>query len=161
MLGQRLRHAGYKAFVANGVDDEINNFYGKGNVSAVLGGDEFKEGLVKREAELKVSGDLCESVMERPSSALVIQAISTVFDVLPQSLLHRQSGRQKANMPRKMAMYCCQRYGDIPLIEIAEEFGLAGVGGVSSAISDIKRRLVLGEFTGEVRAVEKHLCVMK
>ncbi len=93
MLGQRRRYAGYKAFVAHGVDDEINNFYGKGNVSAVLGGDEFKQELVKREADLQVSGDLCEAVMERPSVAVVVQAICMVFDVLPQSLLQRQPGR--------------------------------------------------------------------
>jgi chromosomal replication initiation ATPase DnaA len=56
-------------------------------------------------------------------------------------------GRGASNTPRKVAMYVAQQVGDHRLSDIAEYFGLQHYGGVSSAISDICRRL----------RVEKHL----
>jgi chromosomal replication initiation ATPase DnaA len=50
-------------------------------------------------------------------------------------------GRGASNTPRKAAMYVAQQVSDHRLSDIAEYFGLQHYGGLSSAISDISRRL--------------------
>lgn len=161
MLGQRRRYAGYKEYVELGVDDEIERFYGQGNLAGVLGGDDFKEALTEDVKDITVNGDLSLAIRERPSAEEVIQAVSKVFNVSSLSVIQRKSGRQLANDPRKVAIYCCQTYGDLPLKVIAKAFELNHIGSASSAISDIRKRLMVGELKVELRKVERNLNFIK
>ena len=45
MLGKRQRYAGYKAYVEQGCDAEIQRFYRKGNLASVMGDKTFREQL--------------------------------------------------------------------------------------------------------------------
>ena len=62
MLGQRNRYAGYRAYVAQGNEEEFLQFYNKGNLAGVLGGKTFREDIKEREDELRVSGDLSQAL---------------------------------------------------------------------------------------------------
>lgn len=47
MLGQRQRFDAYRAFVASGGDEELLQFYAKGNNATVIGDKEFREAIAE------------------------------------------------------------------------------------------------------------------
>lgn len=161
MLGQRRRYAGYKAYVELGVDEEIETFYGGGNLAGVLGGEDFKELLSQDAKVVAAVNDFPNVIRERPSVKAIIQIVSKVFDVHPLTIRQRRPGRQIANEPRKVAIYCCQNYADLSLKSIAKEFGLNHAGSESSVISDIRKKLMKGELKKELGEIEVVFGIIK
>ena len=161
MLGKKQKYAGYKAFVGAGIDEDTAIFYNKGNTASVLGDLEFKEFIMTHKAEMAVSGELSQALSTRPSSDSIVLSIAEIFNVVDSSITARVSGRQKVNLPRKVAMYCCQEFGDIPLKSIANKFGLKQVGSVSSSIHHVRECLMKGELTKELELVRNHLGIIK
>jgi len=41
----------YRAFVTQGIDDDMKRFYGKGNISTVLGNPSFKKNIIKQSSQ--------------------------------------------------------------------------------------------------------------
>lgn len=161
MLGMRKRYAGYKAYVEAGVDDEIEAFYSKGNIASILGGKGFREFIATNESKLQVSGDLSKAVSERPDFSEIVSVVAKVFEVSNESITQKLRGRQPKNRARKVAIYCSQRIGDMPLNEIADGFGFNHTGGVSSAIASVKKDLEEGKLKKEIKLIMKGLNSMK
>ncbi len=161
MLGHRQQYAGYKAYVEQGVDDELRAMYGKEYLPSVLGDHVFKSMLAKKHKQLHVSGNLVKALSNRPVVREILRAVANRLHVTVASLTGRQSRRPSSNLPRKFAMYCCQQLGDVPLQEIARVFGLTHVGSVSSSVQAIKSQLEAGYLRAELNKVRKDLGVMK
>ncbi|NOZ55061.1 MAG: hypothetical protein GXP08_18300 [Gammaproteobacteria bacterium] len=134
ILGSKQKYVSYKTFVDLGTDDETQSFYSKGNIRSVIGNKSFKEMLTKQKKKLKVNVDLSQLLSDRPAIDDIISAVANAYEVERCDIKKRKSGCQIANMPRKVALYLCQHYGDVPLSVIAQTFGLNHVGSVSSAI---------------------------
>ena len=160
-LGQRDRYEGYRAFVEQGNDEPLLRFYAKGNIAAVLGDGEFRETIARDKETMSVSGDLARALSERPDAASIVSTVASVFNVSETQIVTRRRGRQKLNVPRQVAMYCCQQFGDMPVKAIAEYFGLAHVGSVSPAVASVKRRLEGGELHKELGQIRKHFNFIK
>jgi hypothetical protein len=77
----------------------------------------------------------------KPRIDELVSAVAVYFDTKIEFLTKSAKGRGASNTPRKVAMYVAQQLGDHRLSDIAEYFGLQHYGGVSSAISDLTRRL--------------------
>ncbi|MFT5609414.1 MAG: chromosomal replication initiation ATPase DnaA, partial [Parvicella sp.] len=77
----------------------------------------------------------------KPTIDELVSQVAAYFDTKIDFLTKSLKGRGASNTPRKVAMYVAQQVGDHRLSDIAEYFGLQHYGGVSSAISDISRRL--------------------
>ena len=161
MLGRKQCYAGYRAYVEAGIDDELRHFYGKGNMAAILGDKGFRASLAEEKETLHVSGDLSRMLSDRPDAAAIVRAVAKVFGVREAAISERQQGRQSANLPRKVAIYCCQHWGNLSLKAIADHFGLAHPGSVSPAVADIKKRVASGELRRALREAAKELSVMK
>ncbi len=161
MLGHRHQYTAYKAYVEQGVDDELRALYGKEYLPSVLGDHVFKETLAKKQAKLHVSGDLRKALSNRPVVREILQAVANRLHVTVASLTRRQLGRPSSNLPRKFAMYCCQQLGDVPLKEIARVFGLTHEGSVSPSVQAMKSRLRAGDLQSEFNKVRKDLGIMK
>jgi len=141
MLGKKRKYEAYKAFVALGTDEETLSFYNKGNLASIIGEKSFKEKLSKQKAKLKVNVELAQLLSERPTADDIIRAVAKAYKIQISDIKERKTGRQMANLPRKVAIYLCQQYGDMPLNAIAQTFGLGHAGSVSPAIRDIKHEL--------------------
>lgn len=161
MLGRRQRYEGYRAFVEKGNDQDLLQFYAKGNMATVLGDKDFREALAEEREEMSVSGDLARALSERPDAGKIVSAVAAVFKVPEQGIVNRQRGRQQANLPRQMAMYCCQQLGDMSLIDIANYFGLSHAGSVSPAVASIKNRLQERKLGKELEKVRTYLNIIK
>jgi chromosomal replication initiation ATPase DnaA len=79
--------------------------------------------------------------MGKPTIDELVSEIVVYFDTKIEFFTKSAKGKGARNTPRKVAMYVTQQVGDHRLNDIAEYFGLQHYGGVSSAISDIPRRL--------------------
>ena len=77
------------------------------------------------------------------------------------TLLKAQHGRKQANQARKVAMYCCQYYGDYKLKEIAEIFGLSHPGSVSTALHDVRMLIKSGRLLNQMRQIERNIVIKR
>ena len=90
-----------------------------------------------------------------------MDALSKVFNVRRESIKEPVSGRRHANVPRKLAIYCCQHYADLSLKEIADYFGYSNPGSVTGAVHSVKRAISAKELVEELREVRKALDLEK
>jgi len=153
LLGSKQRYAGYRAFVEQGVDEEIETLYNRGNYPAVLGSDGFRAWLY----EDKLPELDAETRVARLSHALSLKTITDqVADAYGESesqLRAVRRGNRKGLESRKVAMYLCQRVGGATLDEIAGYFGLTHRGGVSFVLHQIKHQKAENDRLG--RQIEK------
>lgn len=161
MMGCRHRYRGYKEFVLEGNDPGIEKFYSKGNIASIIGDRSFKQAIFEEKEKLKVSGSLPRVLSERPDLAVIVAAVGKVFATDVETITNKKVGRQRLNVARQVAMYCCQQMGDHTLKQIASHFTLAHEGGVSPAIRAVKVKLAAGELSKEIRELEKLLGIMK
>lgn len=161
MLGQRNRYEAYRAFVEQGNDAAFLRFYSKGNVASILGEKAFRAAIQEEREQLQVSGDLSRALSDRPDMTSIVAAVAKVFKTTPQEIVQRRTGRQLANLPRQMAIYCCQQLGDQSLKSLAAYFHLTHPGSVSPAVASIKERLKLGEMVEQYEKVKRHLNIIK
>ncbi|NKB81902.1 MAG: hypothetical protein GKS05_08460 [Nitrospirales bacterium] len=161
MLGHRQKYVGYRSYVEDGLDEDTKRFYDKGNTAIILGDTEFKAFLANNKEKMMISGELSQVLSAKPSAKMVVTAVARVYGVKPSSLLKRQRGRQQANLPRKVAIYCCQQYGDMPLKAIASLFELTHAGSVSPAVQAIQQLSNAGELKGQLQLIKRSLDIIK
>ena len=130
----------YRLFMKNKeISKELLEFYSKQRLVPVLGDEVFINKL--QLSDLAEETPRQDRVNQRPSITKILTEVADAFDVSVNALLALKKGRGLQNTPRKVAMYVAQKYGDYRLKEIAEVFGLAHYGGVSSAIYSISETM--------------------
>jgi len=142
----------YKAYVELGVDEEIKQFFAKGNVIPYLGSDEFRAWAYRQRTTDDQAVSRRESVAFRPSMDQVIDKVASVFAVSRESILHTTRGGTN-NVPRWVAMYLCQEVCGCRLVEIASCFGLKRTGSIPTTISKLKH--LMNEDKALMRRVNK------
>ncbi len=147
-LGAKQRYVAYKTYVGQGIDEDISRFYNKGNVTTILGDESFKTYIAENRESMHISGDLSLIVTDKPNGAAIVDAVAAVFGVNASDVLTRQRGRQRVNLPRKVAIYCCQQLGDMPLKTLVDMFGYSRVSSLSPAIDYVKSGLSDGSLKG-------------
>ncbi|HEX7025709.1 MAG TPA: transposase [Gammaproteobacteria bacterium] len=138
-LAVRKSKERYKSYVEEGPDFELLEFYGRKKLDPVLGGDDYKK-LLKLEKE-EVDVPELKRVRVRPTIDRIIQAVCDRLEVEPKALSVLKRGRAVDNPARGMAMYLCQREGDMRLGEIASYFGLKNYTSAGSGIRQFQKRL--------------------
>lgn len=147
MGAKRLYRERYRAYVEQGVDEEIRQFYSRGNVLSVLGSQTFREEMAacRNSEEMPVGPNLAE---RRPITEIVI-AVANYYEVSPETITRARRGRGEKNIPRWIAMYLCQELEDYRLNDIAPAFNLSRYATVSTTIAKLKRLRV------EARSVDR------
>ena len=138
MLGKQAR--GYQSFVELGVDEELQRFYSRDNVHAILGDKVFREKALSRNRS-QLTEPQQRKAAGRPTLNRVIKTVMEVFEVERSTVVKKQRGKQAKNDARKVAMYLVQQLCDARLTELCEYFGVNHVGSVSNTISVVNRRL--------------------
>jgi len=161
LLGHRNKYAGYKSYVSQVIDEDLSKLYGRKHTVTVLGDSDFREAIAKDQDKLTVNAELSAALSERPTAQDIVHAVAKVFKVAPKSIVARRKGRQKSNLPRKVAIYCCQQYGDMSLKAIAEYFGLSATSSVSPAVRDVKGLMNQSGLASKLGRIEKCLSCIK
>jgi putative transposase len=121
--------------------EDIVVFYNTERTSPVFGDKQFTESVLRYIGEFDAEVLRANRRLGKPTIDELVSQVAAYFDTKIDFLTKSLKGRGASNTPRKVAMYVAQQVGDHRLSDIAEYFGLQHYGGVSSAISDISRRL--------------------
>ena len=139
VLGKAQRFRGYQQYVEEGLDEEIRQYYGRGNILSVIGDKSFREALIEEQAAQEKRATP-ESIHGRPEILHVMRRVAKTYKLPLAQIRDAQMGARGANLPRKYAMYLAQQVG-YQLREIAEEFGVNHTGSISHALTDVRKRL--------------------
>lgn len=160
MLGKRDRYLGYQAYIAEGIDEEIQRYYGKDNILSVLGDKHFRE-AVKQEAQDYDLDVLRAVLQDRPSIDEIISRVSQIFSEAEKSIRQKSVTRRISNSARAFALYACQKYTASTLNEIATAFGLAQAGSASFSINRIKKEIAQAEWLKPICQLENNIYLIK
>ncbi len=140
LLGYRNRYSGYRSFVELGVDEEIRQFFGQPRQALLLGSDDFKARVYAEEdnRELVLRIKKCETSL--PEVSDIVQAVASLTGEEERAIYQGQRGGE-GQVARWLAMYLCQNVGRYPLKEIAEQFGIRHISGVTHQIRKLKQAL--------------------
>ena len=139
-IGQRNRHERYAAFVAGETTEALTAFYGKAKLSPILGDEEFRVRALEGRAKDIDIPDF-KRARRLPLLEEMVAVTAKRFGVRESEIWTSRRGRGVVSPARPVAMYVCQRVGDMRLREIADAFGLASYASAGSTIRQIKRRM--------------------
>jgi len=123
----------YQNFVESGVPDvELERFYGKHQLSPVLGTKEFAKRAASAATHDGETRPSLRRIVEPTPLSEIGRRVADAFDVSLDSL--QRSTRGQRNPGRLAAIALGQRVGGATLGQLAERYGLGGYSGVSSAI---------------------------
>jgi putative transposase len=133
------RQAAYSRYVSQGIDEDMDRFYGKKNLSSIMGDDKFRSQAQKKRASTKVRGvSRGANAKWRPSCKQIISAVAQQFKVTEASIYTAARGPGSKNVPRWIAMYLCQELSAVTLQAIAKLFKLKRYGTVSTTVGKLK-----------------------
>ncbi|HFE39171.1 MAG TPA: hypothetical protein ENK06_12260 [Gammaproteobacteria bacterium] len=131
----------YRAFVELGVDEEIRQFYSKGNQVPYLGSDSFRDWIYKQRVtdERTVSKDALQ--LFRPGINDIIESVAKAFKVRKNTIIDPPRGRVSNNIPRWVTMALAQEVGGMKLVDIAAALNLKRTGSIPTTIKKLKELL--------------------
>ena len=134
------RGAAYKKYVSEGVDEELEHFYGKKNLSSIMGDDKFRKSAARKRSATAVRGvSRGANAKWRPSCKQIISVVAKKFKVSEASIYQAARGPGSKNVPRWVAMYLCQELSAVTLQAIAKLFRLKRYGTVSTTVGKLKK----------------------
>lgn len=136
------RPVAYKKYVAEGVDEEMAHFYGKKNLSSIMGDAKFRTAAQRKRSATSARGvSKGANAKWRPSCKQIITAVAKEFKVSEASIYKAARGPGSKNVPRWVAMYLCQELSAVTLQAIAKLFRLKRYGTVSTTVGKLKAEL--------------------
>jgi putative transposase len=137
------RTAQIKQYTAAGVDEELAHFYGKKNLSSIMGDEKFKKSAKTKRSASKVRGvSRGAHAKWRPSCKDIISVVAKQFKVSEESIYTAARGPGSKNVPRWVAMYLCQELSAVTLQAIAKLFKLKRYGTVSTTVGKLKKEFL-------------------
>jgi len=159
MLGQHQKYQGYRAYIDQGNDEEIKQFYTKTNLASVMGNQQFIDWLKEEVIPECDDGVLLNKVLMLNLSIKKLTAIIAVFYQLkPKDLTQVIRGPAKGLLARKTAMYLCQQVGGFPLEDIKVQFGLLNIGSVSFITSQVRHSIKTdSQFEKQIQSLKTYI----
>ncbi len=143
----------YRAYVELGVDEEIKQYYGKGNVMPYLGSEAFRDWAYSQRITDDEAVSSKSSVRFRPGMKEIVERVAKAFRVTPDSILRTKRGGEN-NVPRWVAMTLCQEeVGDCRLVDMAKYFGLKRTGSIPTTIK--KCRILMDDDKSLARKIKR------
>jgi len=129
----------YRSFVELGVDEEIAQFYSKGNTVPYLGSESFRDWAYAQRTTDQASIPKQTIQLFRPSMDEIVARVAKTFNVSEASILKSERGQVSNNIPRWVALYLSQEICSKTLSAIAEAFSLKRTGSIPTTISKLRR----------------------
>jgi len=158
-LKKQFESLSYFDFIAQGIDQDIQQFYGRRNTAAVIGGKTFLSWLTGNHVPELDEKSYIEQVFPKALSvALIIQSVSKCYKQTPASIVKVSRGPQKGLVARNVAIYLCQQLAGFQLKDIMTHFGLTNIGSVSFITSQVRKRIQIDpEFSAEIDWMKKYI----
>lgn len=140
-LGQRNLKRRYANYVAEGVDEEIEQFYSNPRRGVILGDETFREQMLAgRTDDIDVPDLKAERIV--PQLDFMVEVVCSHLNVDEENVWQKTRGRGSRSPARGITMYLCQQVGQMTLAEIADIFDLASYASAGSSIRRIRQRMV-------------------
>ncbi len=139
--GKRNLSARYKAYVEMGIDEELQQFYSKGNQPPYLGSEAFRAWAYSQRQTDEEAVTEQEKYFFRKGIEDIQYQVAKQFEVTVPSLLEARRGVE--NVPRWVAIYLCQTVGGHRRVDIAKAFGLKRTGSIPTTIAKLKERMAM------------------
>lgn len=136
----RRRFQRYAEYVDEGVDAELEHFYGKKNLSSIMGDDKFRKAAVAKRGTSS-DKDAARAAKWRPSCQQIVAEVAKHYKVTEESIYKAARGPGSKNVPRWVAMHLSQELSGATLQVIASLFGLKRYGTVSTTVGKLKKEL--------------------
>jgi REP element-mobilizing transposase RayT len=149
-LAPRRRAAAYRAFVEGGADDkDIRTLYTTERHAPILGDEDFKRRIVRRQKPRADEIPDTRRIHEAPDPDTIVAHVARAFGVGPDRITRPERRYRGGNIPRMSALYLCQTLGRMKLQAIAGYFGLGHYASVSRSIGQLR------ELINENKSVER------
>ncbi len=157
LLGNRQRYAGYRSFVESGVDEEVQRFYQKPRQSLVLGSNAFKMRVYGKEHNHDLVRRIKKRETKLPQISEIVEEVANLLGEEQSAIYQGQRGGNK-QVGRWLAMYLSQVVGRNSLREIAEQFGIHHISGVTHQTRKLKQALAEDkELNNKLKLAIQHL----
>jgi len=159
MLGHNHKYHGYQCYVEQGIDEEIEQFYNRGNMASVIGNKDFIKWLRETKVPELEEGQRVKNILSKPfSTKQITQLVADYYKRDVNELTQMVKGPKKGLKARKVAMYLCQQLGGHKLDEIMVLFGLSTIGSVSYTTSNMRKSLSdNASLEKEVQKIKNHI----
>ena len=163
VLGRFNRRSGraverYQAFIREGLDEETQRLYSRGNGPAIWGSQGFREKIRKRLAKRGMDYEIPERKRQQDSPSLkkIEEAVIRSYGISKQELLRKRRGF--FNEPRNLAIYLGRMVGGYRLKEIGNRWGQLQYSSVSRMV-DSARQLIQKDrsFRQRVEGIERRI----
>ncbi len=150
----------FHRFVQSGNEEGIEEFYGSKKQSPVLGGEGFRDRVMRDLRSIGREHPRYERISVRPSAERVLKVVARVYGGRVEDLVRSRRGEE--NEGRKVGMYLMKRLSDMTLGEVAREFGVKSYGAVGWACHGIHlKREADGKFRRRLENLETAICQQK
>ena len=131
IIGSRYPQQKYKSFVLSGDDVLTSGFYGGECLTGIFGDKSFRQSVFDEQEVFEKAEGVHRLVVRNVGMEVIVREVAKLYGVAERSLVERQSGLGKENVPRKLAMYIAKRDVGFTQKEIAKYFCLSNRGSVS------------------------------
>lgn len=129
----------YAAYVAEGIDADMARFYGKKNLSSIMGDETFRKAAAAKRANKGKAPARTTQAKWRPTCKEIVAEVAKHFKVTEESIYKAARGPGSKNVPRWVSMYLCQELSGSTLQVIAKLFKLKRYGTVSTTVGKLKK----------------------
>lgn len=151
-FGKRLERPKYKAFVAEGIDKEINSYFSQLKRVPILGSEAFKKTITEkylREAHKIDEIPEHKQFIKHLTLEQVMQAVANYYQVNIETL--KEVNKHQGNLPRKVAIYLAQERTELKQKKIAE--GIENMTASGVAQSSFRFAKEIGRNKGLKKAI--------
>jgi len=131
-FGKRNHRQKYKAFMEEGVDKPLDDYFKRLKRIPILGSDAFIKTVSEKylqERHKIIEIPTHKQIANIPSLEKITQVITRYYHIDNSDL--KMSKRGKRNIPRMAFIYLAQRFGQKDLLSISSALGNIGAAGVS------------------------------
>jgi putative transposase len=133
----------YQLFVETGFNKEIEEFFNKKNQEVIMGKREFKEKILTQKLinQTIKQNQIRKEINNKITEEEIIHAVAKTFGVGIDSIVDKNIGQKKNNLPRSLAIFLCQKYKDLLLCELAKIFNFKSSKSTSNSLNRIKKKI--------------------
>lgn len=143
---------GYRRFMAQDEDKNVEQIFSRLNLPAILGGKDFVSKIKDRFFLTKTNREVPSARRLAPTVQEIVTAVLTIYEVEEATL--SVSRRGSTNEPRDVAMYLLRTLCGQPLQQIAEFLSARTYSTVSTTLTRVEKRLAQDEeFRKRVESV--------
>lgn len=142
----------YRSFVEQGVDKDVQRFYGGRYLSPILGGDTFKQKILERHGQDDPEVPERKRLRELPSLDRVIDTVTTVVGCDRKHIYESIRGRR--NVARMLVAHFASSSSQLTQRQIAEALGMKHYSAVASSLRRLRQ---LREYDDRVKQLEARI----